>query len=73
MSNFKALMESLIQNSTFQQSQDNITFTQVRDEWELINVEQNGDWNKCLCGKDIKELCYIKNKFNSNVLIVSET
>lgn len=66
MSNFKQLMETLQASSSIQTAE----FTQLRDEWELINVKKDDGWNQCLCGKGIKELCFIKNKLNNNILIV---
>lgn len=66
MSNFKLLIESLVSHSNTKESD----FTKLREEWELTDVLKQESWNECLCGKEIKELCYIKNKFNNNVLIV---
>lgn len=66
MSNFKQLIESLTANSNTKEAD----FTKLREEWELTDVLKQDSWNECLCGKDIKELCYIKNKFNGKVLIV---
>lgn len=57
-------MDSLVKDSTI------TDFTKAKEEWILVNVEKHDDWNQCLCGKDIKELCYIKNKVNEKVLIV---
>ena len=39
-------------------------FNAARVEWSLVHVEYHEDWDKCPCGKDIKELCYIRNDKN---------
>lgn len=41
-------------------------FNTARVEWSLVHIEYHEDWDNCPCGKDIKELCYIRNKENSN-------
>lgn len=64
MSNFKELLNILLTNST------TTDFNKAKDEWELVNITKTDDCSNCLCGKEIKELCYIKNKLNDNVLVV---
>ncbi len=41
-------------------------FHDAKNEWKLVDVEIQEDWDNCPCGKDIKELCYIKNQLNGN-------
>ena len=45
-------------------------FSELRHEWEFIDIETDEAGSQCLCGKEIKELCYIQNKLNNNILIV---
>lgn len=39
-------------------------FNAARVEWSLVHIEYHEDWDNCPCGKDIKELCYIRNEKN---------
>lgn len=41
-------------------------FYSAKNEWKLVGVEIQEDWDQCPCGKDIKELCYIENQLNGN-------
>ena len=41
-------------------------FYSAKNEWKLVDVEIQEDWDNCPCGKDIKELCYIQNQLNGN-------
>ena len=41
-------------------------FYHAKNEWLLVGVEINEEWDKCPCGQDIKELCYIENQINGN-------
>lgn len=41
-------------------------FNVARLEWILDGFTLNDDWDECPCGKDIKELCHIKNVKNGN-------
>jgi hypothetical protein len=40
-------------------------FYHAKNEWILVGVELNEDWDNCPCGQSIKELCYIKNQLNN--------
>ncbi|WP_230988309.1 hypothetical protein [Bathymodiolus japonicus methanotrophic gill symbiont] len=37
-------------------------FSEAKKEWVLVGFKLKNDFDKCPCGKRIKELCYIKNK-----------
>jgi len=41
-------------------------FHSAKNEWKLVDIEIQEDWDNCPCGKEIKELCYIKNQLNGN-------
>ena len=41
-------------------------FYSAKNEWKLIGIEIQEDWDNCPCSKEIKELCYIKNQLNGN-------
>ena len=41
-------------------------FYAAKNEWKLVGVEIQEDWDNCPCGQAIKELCYIENQFNGN-------
>lgn len=41
-------------------------FNEARTEWNLIAVEISDEFDKCPCGQDIKEHCYIQNWLNGN-------
>lgn len=41
-------------------------FYVAKNEWKLVGIEINEDWDNCPCGQDIKELCYIENQLNGN-------
>ena len=41
-------------------------FYAAKNEWKLVGVEIQENWNSCPCGQAIKELCYIKNQFNGH-------
>lgn len=62
--NFERLKEHILPLS---QSDD---FYHAKNEWKLVDVEINEDWDNCPCGQDIKELCYIKNQLNENTTYV---
>lgn len=58
---------------TFEKLKDHILslsnsqdFHAAKNEWKLVGVEIQENWNNCPCGKRIKELCYIQNQFNAN-------
>lgn len=38
----------------------------AKNEWRLVGIEIQEDWDNCPCGKEIKELCYIQNQLNNN-------
>lgn len=42
------------------------TFNAARVEWSLARIEYHEDWDNCPCGKEIKELCFIRNGKNFN-------
>jgi hypothetical protein len=42
------------------------SFEIARAEWSLVGVEISEELDKCPCGKDIKEHCFIRNKLNGN-------
>lgn len=58
--NFEKLKSHILPLS---HSQD---FYSAKNEWVLIGVELQGDWDNCPCGQPIKELCYIENQLNHN-------
>lgn len=58
--NFERLKAHILPLSN---SQD---FYIAKNEWKLVGVEIQEDWDNCPCGQAIKELCYIKNQFNGN-------
>ncbi len=41
-------------------------FDVARTEWSLVAVEISEEFDKCPCGHDIKEHCYIRNRLNGN-------
>jgi hypothetical protein len=41
-------------------------FYAAKNEWKLVGVEIQEDWDNCPCGQAIKELCYIENQLNGN-------
>lgn len=41
-------------------------WSDAKNEWRLVGIEMQEDWDNCPCGKEIKELCYIQNKINGN-------
>lgn len=41
-------------------------FEAARKEWSLFGVEVSPEWDHCPCGKEIKELCYIRNRLNGH-------
>lgn len=45
-------------------------FYVAKNEWKLVGVEIQEDWDNCPCGQAIKELCYIENQFNGNKIYV---
>ncbi|AUB79822.1 hypothetical protein [Candidatus Thiodictyon syntrophicum] len=42
----------------------------AKNEWRLIRIQVQEDWDNCPCGKEIKELCYIKNQLNGKTTYV---
>lgn len=42
----------------------------AKNEWRLVGVEVQDEWDHCPCGKEIKELCHIKNQLNGNITYV---
>jgi len=45
-------------------------FYAAKNEWKLVGVQIQEDWDNCPCGQEIKELCYIENIFNKNKTFV---
>lgn len=41
-------------------------WSDAKNEWRLVGIEIQEDWDNCPCGKEIKELCYIQNQLNGN-------
>lgn len=35
---------------------------QAKNEWKVIGVHIEKEWNECPCGQPIKELCFLENK-----------
>lgn len=58
--NFQQLKESILALSN---SKD---FDIAKKEWKWVGLEVHENWTNCLCGKDIKEQCYLKNTVNGN-------
>jgi len=58
--NFERLREHIVPLS---QSDD---FYSAKNEWKLVGVEINDDFDECPCGQQIKELCYLENQLNGN-------
>lgn len=42
-------------------------WSNAKNEWRLVGIEVQEDWDSCPCGKEIKELCHLKNQLNGNV------
>ena len=45
----------------------------AKEEWDLADIQLNGDGDGveyCLCGHEIVELCFIKNRLTGNELMV---
>ena len=45
-------------------------FMLAKKEWAFIGAEIVEDWDSCLCGQPIKELCYIRNRVNGKIVYV---
>lgn len=45
-------------------------WSDAKNEWRLVGIEVQEDWDNCPCGKEIKELCHIKNQLNGNKTFV---
>lgn len=58
--NFEKLKEHILPLSNAK------VFRIAKNEWKLVGVEIQEDWDNCPCGKEIKELCYIENQKNGN-------
>lgn len=41
-------------------------WSDAKNEWRLVGVEMQEDWDNCPCGQEIKELCHIQNQLNHN-------
>jgi len=58
--NYERLKEHILSLSV----SDN--FDLARTEWNLHSIEISDEMDKCPCGQEIKEHCYIENKKNGN-------
>jgi hypothetical protein len=58
--NFERLKAHILQLS------NSTEFYSAKNEWRLVGVEIQEEWDNCPCGQAIKELCYIENHFNGN-------
>jgi len=58
--NFERLKEHILALSQSKR------FEAARNEWSLVAVEISEEFDKCPCGQDIKEHCYIRNRLNNN-------
>lgn len=56
--NFERLKAHILPLSTAAEWSD------AKNEWLLVGVEVQEDWDSCPCGKEIKELCHIQNQLN---------
>lgn len=54
----------------FELSVEKKDFDKVKEEWNLDRVYISTELSKCPCGVQIKEHCYIKNKFNEKTTYV---
>lgn len=63
-SNRKKLEEHILDLS------EAVDFNAARVEWSLVHIEYHSEWDQCPCGKDIKELCFIRNDKNRNTTYV---
>lgn len=59
--NFDRLREHILplSNST--------DWSNAKNEWRLVGIEVQEEWDNCPCGKEIKELCHLRNQLNGNV------
>ncbi|EPX6970130.1 hypothetical protein ACJO15_23430 [Vibrio parahaemolyticus] len=58
--NFERLKEHILLLSNSSE------FHHAKNEWLLVGVEIQEDFDSCPCGQPIKELCYIENQLNGN-------
>jgi hypothetical protein len=54
--NFERLKDHILPMSVSQ------TFEVARKEWDLVEIEISQEFDRCPCGQDIKEHCYIRNR-----------
>ncbi len=45
-------------------------WSNAKNEWRLVGIEVQEEWDNCPCGKEIKELCHLRNQLNGNVTYV---
>lgn len=38
----------------------------AKNEWRLVGIEVQENWDNCPCGKEIKELCHLENQLNKS-------
>lgn len=46
------------------------SFDEAKLEWFLYLIVRTKDFHSCICGKSIKQLCYLKNNMNNNTAII---
>ena len=45
-------------------------FEFARREWDLVGIEVSQEFDRCPCGQEIKEHCFIRNRLNGNTTYV---
>ncbi len=58
--NFERLKEHILPLSSAN------NWSNAKNEWRLVGIEMQEDWDNCPCGQEIKELCHIENQINGN-------
>jgi hypothetical protein len=58
--NFEHLKEHILRLSSA------YDWSKAKNEWRLVGIEMQEDWDNCPCGKEIKELCHLENQINRN-------
>ena len=64
---FEDLKRTVVENSI---ANDYIV---AKNEWFLSDIYYDEEWDKCSCGHDIKEVCWIQNTNNGNRLKVGNS
>lgn len=60
MSSFEALKSHITELS------ESKSFHSAKQEWIVDGFTLDDDWDECPCGKEIKELCHLRNIKNGN-------